>query len=150
MPTRRTQTDSAIERDYWPDNVRKNSGDSRLPPPSPPPPPPPPTRLLMACIIKAGPLEAIFFIFGRSFLNFFCSKGLENHEKWHHFYAQAQQWSPLRRKNVEKAHLASTNLTFWQIAKDKNGFRRLEGEGQISKRCLRLLNFCLKTKLWSL
>ena len=62
---------------------------------------------------KAGPpLEAILVIFGRRALIFFVWKLLEKNEKWHHFCAHAQWWSPWRRKNVEKGHLASSNLTF--------------------------------------
>ena len=40
--------------------------------------------------------------------------------------------SPWRRKNVEKRHLAPSNLTFLLIAMDRNGFRRAK-EGQIYK-----------------
>ena len=61
------------------------------------------------------PLEAILVIFGRRALIFFCFvwKVLEKYEKWHHFCAHAQWWSPWRRKNVEKRHLAPLNLTFF-------------------------------------
>ena len=45
----------------------------------------------------------------------------------------AQWWSPWRRKNVEKGHLALSNLTFLLIAIDTNGFRRMKEEGQIYK-----------------
>ena len=38
-----------------------------------------------------------------------------------------------RRKNVEKGHLAPSNLTFFLIAIDTNSFRRMEEEGQIYK-----------------
>ena len=86
---------------------------------------------------KAGPppppLEAILVIFGRRALIFFVWKLLEKNEKWHHFCAHAQWWSPWRRKNVEKGHLARSNLTFLLIAIDTNGFRRLKEEGQIYK-----------------
>ena len=34
-------------------------------------------------------------------------------------------------QNVEKGHLASSNLTFLLIAIDRNGFRRMKEEGQI-------------------
>ena len=34
-------------------------------------------------------------------------------------------------KNVEKKHLALSNLTFQLIAIDRNGFRRTKEEGQI-------------------
>ena len=34
-------------------------------------------------------------------------------------------------KNVEKGHLALSNLTFLIIAIDRNGFRRTKEEGQI-------------------
>ena len=42
-------------------------------------------------------------------------------------------WSPWRRKNVEKGHLAPSSLTFLLIAIDRNGFRRMKEEGQIYK-----------------
>ena len=45
-------------------------------------------------------------------LNFFCLKALGKNEKWRHFGAHAQWWSPWRRKNVENGHLAPSNLTF--------------------------------------
>ena len=38
-----------------------------------------------------------------------------------------------RRKNVEKRHLASSNLTFLLITIDENGFRRMKEKGQIYK-----------------
>ena len=71
--------------------------------------------------LKAGPppppLEAILVIFGRSsFIFFLVWKLLEKYEKWHHFCAHAQWWSPWRRKNVEKRHLAPSNLTFLRVA----------------------------------
>ena len=37
------------------------------------------------------------------------------------------------RKNVEKKHIAPSNLTFLLIALDRNGFHRLKEEGQIYK-----------------
>ena len=56
--------------------------------------------------LKAGapPHEAILVTFGPSSLIFFFVvwKLLEKYEKWHHFCAHAQWWSPWRRKNVEK------------------------------------------------
>ena len=36
-------------------------------------------------------------------------------------------------KNVEKGHLASSNLTFLIIKIDRNGFRRMKEEGLIYK-----------------
>ena len=45
-------------------------------------------------------------------------------------------------KNVEKGHLAPSNLTFFLIALDRNSFRRMKEEGLISKRFLRYFNFC--------
>ena len=84
--------------------------------------------------IKAGPpppLEAILVIFGRRALIFFVWKLLKKNEKWHHFCAHAQWWSPWRRKNVEKGHLAPSNLTFLLIVMDTNGFRRMKEEGLI-------------------
>ena len=45
-------------------------------------------------------------IFGRRALIFlFVWKLLEKYEKWHHFCAHTQWWSPWRRKNVEKGTL---------------------------------------------
>ena len=84
---------------------------------------------------KAGPpLEAILVIFGRrALIFFFVWKLLEKNEKWHHFCSHAQWWSPWRRKNVEKGHLAPSNLTFLLIVIDRNGFRRMKEEGLISK-----------------
>ena len=79
------------------------------------------------------PLEAILVIFGRRALFFFVWKLLEKNEKWHHFCAHAQWWSPWRRKNVEKGHLTLSNLTFLLIAIDTNGFRRMKEEGLIYK-----------------
>ena len=79
------------------------------------------------------PLEAILVIFGRRALIFFCLKALGKNEKWRHFCAHAQWWSPWRRKNVEKGHLAPSNLTFLIIAIDTNGFRRMKEEGLIYK-----------------
>ena len=81
---------------------------------------------------KAGPppppsLEAILVIFGRRALIFFVWKLLEKNEKWHHFCAHAQCWSPWRRKNVEKGHFAPSNLTFLLMdrihLRGKNGGR---------------------------
>ena len=85
------------------------------------PPPPPP--------------EAILVIFGRRALIFFVVvwKLLEKYEKWHHFCAHAQWWSPWRRKHVEKGHLTPSNLTFLLIVIDRNGFRRMKEEGLIYK-----------------
>ena len=37
------------------------------------------------------------------------------------------------RKNVEKGHLAPSNLTFLIIAIARNGFRRMKDQGQIYK-----------------
>ena len=81
------------------------------------------------CELPAGPPEAILVIFGRRALIFFCLKALEKNEKWHHFCVHAQWWSAWRRKNVEKGHLAPSNLTFLLIAIDTNGFRRMKEEG---------------------
>ena len=83
--------------------------------------------------LRQDPFEAILVIFGRRRLNFFFSKLLEKNEKWHHFCAHAQWWSPWRRKNVEKGHLALSNLTFLLIAIDTNGFRRMKEERLIYK-----------------
>ena len=85
----------------------------------------------MTTTFKAGPLEAILVIFGRRALIFFAWKLLEKYEKWHHFCAHAQWWSPWRRKNVEKGHVAPSNSTFLLIAMDRNSFRRMKEEGQI-------------------
>ena len=40
----------------------------------------------------------------------------------------------LERKNVEKAHLAPSNLTFLLIVIDRNDFRRMKEEEQIYKK----------------
>ena len=86
------------------------------------------------CLRQDPPLEAILVIFGRrALIFFFVWKLLEKNEKWHHFCAHAQWWSPWRRKNVEKGHLAPSNLTFLLIAIDTNGFRRMKEEGLIYK-----------------
>ena len=37
-------------------------------------------------------------------------------------------------KNVEKGHLAPSNLTFVLIAIDRNGFHRMKEEGQVYKK----------------
>ena len=79
------------------------------------------------------PPEASLVIFGLRALIFFCLKALGKNEKWHHFCAHAQWWSPWRRKNVEKGHLAPSNLTFLLIVIDRNGFRRLKEEGLVYK-----------------
>ena len=79
------------------------------------------------------PFEAILVIFGHRALIFFVWKLLEKYEKWHHFCAHAQWWSPWRRKNVESGHLAPSNLTFLLTAIDTNGFRRMKEEGLIYK-----------------
>ena len=55
-----------------------------------------------------------------------CLKALGKNEKWRHFGAHAQWWSPWRRKNVEKGHLAPSNLTYLLVAIDRNGFRRMK------------------------
>ena len=84
--------------------------------------------------LKAGPpLEATLVIFGRRALIFFCLKAVGKNEKWDHFCAHAQWWSTWRRKNVQKGHLAPSNLTFLPIAIDTNGFRRMKEEGLIHK-----------------
>ena len=83
--------------------------------------------------LRQDPLEAILVIFGRRALIFFVWKLLEKNEKWHHFCAHAQWWSPWRRKNVENGHLAPWNLAFLIIAIDRNGFRRMKEEGLIYK-----------------
>ena len=87
------------------------------------------------------PLEAILVIFGRRALIFFVWKLLEKYKKWHHFCAHAQWWSHWRRKNVEKEHLALSNLTFLLIAIDTNGFRRMKEEGQIYKMLAQIFKF---------
>ena len=88
--------------------------------------------VVMSCL-RQDPLEAILVIFGRRALIFFVWTLLEKNEKWRHFCAHAQWWSPWRRKNVEKGHLAPSNLTFLIIAIDSNGFRRMKEEGLIYK-----------------
>ena len=95
--------------------------------------------------LRQDPLEAILVIFGCRALIFFVWKLLKKNEKWHHFCAHAQWWSPWRRKNVEKGHLAPSNLTFLLIALDENGFRRMKEEGQIYKTLPKIFNFCQGT-----
>ena len=52
----------------------------------------------------------------------------------------------LETQNVEKGHLALSNLTFLIIAIDRNGFHRMEQEGKIHKTLPQIfLNFCLGT-----
>ena len=51
--------------------------------------------------LRQDPLEAILVIFGRRGLIFFAWKLLKKYEKWHHFCAHAQWWSPWRPKNVK-------------------------------------------------
>ena len=95
---------------------------------------------------KAGPpLEAISVIFGPRALIFFCLKALGKNKKWHHFCAHAQWWSPWMRKNVEKGHLAPSNLTFLLNAIDTNGFRGMKEEGLIYKTLPQIFYFCLGT-----
>ena len=93
-------------------------------------------------ILRQDPLEAILVFFGRRALNFLFENSWKK-EKWRHFCAHAQWWSPWRRKNVENGHLAPSNLTFLLIAIDTNGFRRMKDEGQIYKSCLGFFTFCL-------
>ena len=88
--------------------------------------------LLSRHFFKAGPPWGYFsHLWSLSLNSFFVWKLLEKNEKWHHFCAHAQWWSPWRRKNVEKGHLAPSNLTFLLIAIDTNGFRRMKEEGQM-------------------
>ena len=68
--------------------------------------------LLFSPLRQDAPREAILVIFGRRALIFFFESSWKN-EKWHHFCAHAQWWSPWRRKNVEKGHLGPSNLTFF-------------------------------------
>ena len=93
----------------------------------------PMTLSCMATVLTGPPLEAILVIFGRRALIFFLFESSWKNEKWRHFCAHAQWWSPWRRKNVEKGHLAPSNLTFLIIAIDRNGFRRMKEEGLIYK-----------------
>ena len=97
--------------------------------------------------LRQDPLdEAILVIFGRRALIFFVWKLLDKNEKCNHFCAHAQWWSPWRRKNVEKGHLAPSNLTFLLIAIDTNGFHRMKEEGLIYKTLPQIFfNFCLGT-----
>ena len=55
--------------------------------------------------LKAGPpLEAILVIFGRRALIFFLfESSWKKNEKWRHFCAHAQWWSPWRRKMSKRA-----------------------------------------------
>ena len=63
------------------------------------------TQIKWGPALRQDPLEAILVIFGRRAL-IFVWKLLEKNEKWNHFCAHAQWWSPWRRKNVERGHLA--------------------------------------------
>ena len=47
----------------------------------------------------------------------------------------------LETQNVEKGHLAPSNLTFLLIAIDRNGFRRMKEEGQIYKKLPQIFKF---------
>ena len=100
----------------------------------------------LSTTLRQDPLEAILVIFGPRALIFFRLKALGKNEKWRHFCAHAQWWSPRRRKNVEKGRLAPSNLTFLIIAIDRNGFSQNERRrADLQKRCLRFFNFCLGT-----
>ena len=84
----------------------------------------------------SDPPEAILVIFGRRaliFLFLFLKALGKIWKLWHHFCVHAQWRSPWRRKNVEKGHLAPSNLTFLLTAIDRNGFRRMKEEAQIYK-----------------
>ena len=63
--------------------------------------------------LRQDPLEAISVIFGRRALIFFCLKALGKNEKWRHFGAHAQWWSPWRRKNVENRAPRSVEFNFF-------------------------------------
>ena len=82
-------------------------------------------------VLRQDFLWGYLVIFGRRAIFFFVWQLVEKNEKWHHFSAHADWWSPWRPKNVEKRHLAPSNLTFFLIAIDTNGFRRMKEEGQI-------------------
>ena len=71
------------------------------------------------------PFEAILVIFGRSFLNFFVWKVLENMKNDTTFVRMRSSDHPGDAK-MSKRHLALSNLTFLQIAIDENGFRRMK------------------------
>ena len=75
---------------------------------------------------RTPPLEAVLVIFGRRALIFFVWKLLKKYEKWHHFCAHAQWWSPWRRKNVEKGHLAPSNLSFFSNCDRRKRFSHNE------------------------
>ena len=92
-------------------------------------------------------LKAILVIFGRRALIFnnVCLKALGKNEKWHHFCAHVQWWSTWRRKNVEKGHLAPSNLTFLLFAIDTNGFCRMKEERLTYKFASDFFKFCLGT-----
>ena len=95
--------------------------------------------------VKAGPPWGYFsHLWSESLTFFFVWKLLEKNEKWHHFCAHEQWWSPWRRKNVEKGHLTPSNLTFLLIAIDTNGFRRMKEEGQIYKKLPQIFQFLLR------
>ena len=81
--------------------------------------------------IKAGPppppLEAILVIFGRrALIFFFVWKLLEKYEKWHHFCAHAQWWSPWRRKKCRKRAPRSVEFNFFIICDRHKPFSQNE------------------------
>ena len=81
-------------------------------------------------------------------VHFLFYKPLENSEEQQTIIvAGGRRWKkPWRRKNVEKGHLAPSNLTFLVIAIDRNGFCRMKEEGQTYKILPQsFFSFCLGT-----
>ena len=85
--------------------------------------------------LRQDPLGAILVIFGRRALTFFFWRLLpwKNMKNDTTLCACAVVIILETQKNVEKGHLAPSNLTFLLIAIDWNGFRRMKEEGQIYK-----------------
>ena len=75
---------------------------------------------------KAGPLEAILVIFGGRPLIFLFENSCKK-MKMTPFWAHVQWWSTWTRKNVKKKAPLSIDILLSE--KDRNGFRRVKGEG---------------------
>ena len=82
--------------------------------------------MLLQSALKARPPWGNFSHLWSKSLNFFCLKAHAKKEKWHHFCAHARWWLPWRRKNVEKGHLAPSNLAFLLLAIDTKRFLQNE------------------------
>ena len=87
--------------------------------------------------LKAGPppLEAILVIFGRRALIFFVWKLLENYEKWHHFCAHAQWWSPLETPKCRKKVPRSVEFNSFTICDRQKRFSQNERRRAYLQNC---------------